>query len=170
MSTDPEEYCGIRGSCPADSKDEHQTAGQAGMNTQESNIHNGQKGSKDAQQDSGTETAGPGMKHFFVGHVNSRPCSSSSVRQRIFTFTSTTDTLLIILGCICAIGAGVTQPLVALVFGSYIDKFTNFGSSHSASDQFRKDVNEFTYVSSSPLMLTRTWAEMTPDFGSFTYS
>ena len=94
------------------------------------------------------EGEGPGMKQFFVSHILfvEKLMHAELSFQRIFTFMSTSDVFLNILGCTCAIGAGISQPLMAIVFGSFIVKFTDFGSGVSTPPEFRADVNSFAYV------------------------
>ncbi|KAF7189265.1 ABC multidrug transporter MDR5 [Pseudocercospora fuligena] len=74
------------------------------------------------------EATKPGMKSFF----------------RIFTLMSGRDVILSVVGYVCAIGGGVTQPLMAVVFGRFIATFTDFGVGSLAPSGFRQEVNRFT--------------------------
>jgi ATP-binding cassette subfamily B (MDR/TAP) protein 1 len=57
---------------------------------------------------------------------------------------STTDALLDLVGGLAAVGAGTVLPLMALVFGSFVTKFADFGAGVITPDAFRSDVNSFT--------------------------
>jgi len=57
---------------------------------------------------------------------------------------STTDAVLDLVGAVAAIGAGTVLPLMALVFGSFVSKFADFGAGAASPDAFRSDVNSFT--------------------------
>jgi ATP-binding cassette subfamily B (MDR/TAP) protein 1 len=57
---------------------------------------------------------------------------------------STTDALLDLIGGVAAVGAGTVPPLMALVFGSFVSKFANFGAGATTPEAFRSDVNSFT--------------------------
>ncbi|KAH7322493.1 ATP-binding cassette, subfamily B, member 1 [Stachybotrys elegans] len=64
--------------------------------------------------------------------------------QRIFTLMTPTDAVLNIIGAIAAMGAGAALPLMALIFGSFVGRFTDFGAGETSPEAFRRDVNSFT--------------------------
>lgn len=57
---------------------------------------------------------------------------------------SALDGVLNVVGALAAVGAGTVLPLMALVFGSFVSKFTNFGAGQTTPEAFQADVDSFT--------------------------
>jgi ATP-binding cassette subfamily B (MDR/TAP) protein 1 len=57
---------------------------------------------------------------------------------------SALDGLLNIIGARAAVGAGTVLPLMALIFGSFVAKFSDFSAGETTADAFQADVDSFT--------------------------
>ena len=49
---------------------------------------------------------------------------------KLFTFADRLDVLLMVVGSICAVGNGLSQPLMTLIFGQLINSFGSSDQSH----------------------------------------
>ncbi|KAI9146794.1 ABC multidrug transporter MDR5 [Paramyrothecium foliicola] len=96
--------------------------------TQSEKTPLGDDGPSEGTSDGDEDEDGPGLRGY----------------MRIFTLLTATDAVLNVLGGLAAIGAGATLPLMALVFGSFVGKFTDFGAGETTPEAFRADVNSFT--------------------------
>ncbi|KAG0371367.1 Multidrug resistance protein 1 [Gamsiella multidivaricata] len=63
---------------------------------------------------------------------------------QLYRFASKADWVYVALGCICSIGLGVGQPLVALLFGNIVSDLTDGNEGKGAA--IVRDVKLFTYV------------------------
>jgi len=60
---------------------------------------------------------------------------------RLWTYATPFDTLLRILGCLAALGAGTAYPLTTIVFGNLINDFNNFGLGILTPAKFRSSLS-----------------------------
>ena len=61
---------------------------------------------------------------------------------KLFTFADTFDRILMLLGTLGAIGAGVTFPFMTILFGQVIDAF---GQNAAFSDRVQRDVGKVNF-------------------------
>ncbi|KAJ4396911.1 hypothetical protein N0V93_001133 [Gnomoniopsis smithogilvyi] len=60
---------------------------------------------------------------------------------RVFTYAKRWDSLLMAAAAIAAIGAGVTMPLMNVIFGRLVNGFTSFGASADSRAQLESTIN-----------------------------
>lgn len=63
--------------------------------------------------------------------------------QRIFSYADSYDWCLNAVALVASIGAGVTLPLMTLIFGQLVAKFNAFQSGQANTDTFRSDISHF---------------------------
>ncbi|ODA82879.1 hypothetical protein RJ55_01388 [Drechmeria coniospora] len=78
--------------------------------------------------------------------TKARPERTATFRDyaRVFGYATKWDYLAYVAGVIASIGAGVTLPLMNVVFGKFVGNFTSFNSSTAdaqAREAFREDLN-----------------------------
>ncbi|TQV89939.1 lipid A export ATP-binding/permease protein msbA [Cordyceps javanica] len=63
--------------------------------------------------------------------------------MRIFSYGNSWDVAVYVVGALAAAGAGVTTPLMFVIFGSFVNKFTDFtdGNNESSLTSFDHDLN-----------------------------
>ncbi|USW56715.1 Putative Type 1 protein exporter [Septoria linicola] len=112
----------------------------------------------DLQEKTAISAVGTTSQEGQNGGDDAEPATVPYSYLRIYKYTRSRDVALLIIGVISAIGAGVTQPLMAVVFGNFISKFTDFGSGVNTAQDFREDVNSYTlwfvYLFIAKLLLT----------------
>ncbi|KAB5580148.1 P-loop containing nucleoside triphosphate hydrolase protein [Coniochaeta sp. 2T2.1] len=78
--------------------------------------------------------------------VKARPERTATFKDylRVFTYANKFDFSLMAAGAIASIGAGVTLPLMNVVFGKLVGNFSDFANPTVAPDltEFRKDLNK----------------------------
>jgi ATP-binding cassette subfamily B (MDR/TAP) protein 1 len=74
-------------------------------------------------------------------NVDDENLSAFRAYVHLWTYASPLDTLLRIIGCLAALGAGTAYPLMTIVFGNLINDFNNFALGLLPGSKFRSDLN-----------------------------
>jgi ATP-binding cassette, subfamily B (MDR/TAP), member 1 len=74
-------------------------------------------------------------------NVDDETLSAFGAYVRLWTYASPLDTLLRIIGCLAALGAGTAYPLMTIVFGNLINDFNGFALRVVPASKFRSDLN-----------------------------
>lgn len=66
--------------------------------------------------------------------------------QRVFLYNDALGWVLNTIAVIAMIGAGIVLPLMDVVFGQFINVFTDFARSgtEAAAEEYRAQINKFT--------------------------
>lgn len=64
--------------------------------------------------------------------------------QRIFSYANHWDFVAYGVGVITAAGAGVTMPLMIIVFGEFVGNMSNFMTDNASRDAFRNDLQRLS--------------------------
>jgi len=108
-----------------------------------------------AIENGGDEPAKPkdaskgGMKNYFVCYSNTIVSFTSILTitaQRVFTYGTKLDFLLMSLCAVTSIGSGVAFPLMTVVFGQLVGTFTDYfiPGTTITSGEFQDEVNNLT--------------------------
>ena len=63
---------------------------------------------------------------------------------KLFSFADRLDVLLMVVGSMCAVASGLSQPLMALIFGQLINSFGSSDQSHVLNEVSK--VHAYTYI------------------------
>ena len=85
-----------------------------------------------------------GIVCFLVRLVSAR---SLLTVQRVFRYNTASGHILNALAVVCMIASGTIFPLMDVVFGQFVNVFTNFSTGTLSQDGYMVQVGHFTYVS-----------------------
>ena len=75
--------------------------------------------------------------------TNARPEREATMKDylRVFQYATSLDYVLLVAGVLSSIGAGVTLPLMNVVFGQLVGNFNDFASGNGATESFKSEIN-----------------------------